>query len=51
MISRRQRVGRDGLCSLPDEDLAPADGFIVDTHGRDVDNPVFEFDACFDPHS
>lgn len=23
---------------------------ITDTHGRDVDNPVFEFDGCFDPH-
>src|SRR3954451_12862608 len=24
---------------------------ITDTHGNDVDNPVFEFDSCFDPHS
>jgi hypothetical protein len=24
---------------------------ITDTHGNDVDNPVFEFDGCFDPHS
>jgi hypothetical protein len=24
---------------------------ITDTHGNDVDNPVFEFDACFDPKS
>jgi hypothetical protein len=24
---------------------------ITDAHGRDVDNPVFEFDACFDPKS
>jgi len=24
---------------------------ITDTHGTDVPNPVFEFDACFDPHS
>lgn len=24
---------------------------ITDTHGRDVDNPVFEFDSCFDPNS
>ncbi|MCW3038301.1 MAG: hypothetical protein JWM31_206 [Solirubrobacterales bacterium] len=23
---------------------------IADTHGTDVDNPVFEFDGCFDPH-
>lgn len=23
---------------------------ITDTHGDDVDNPVFEFDSCFDPH-
>lgn len=22
---------------------------ITDTHGRDVANPVFEFDSCFDP--
>ncbi len=22
---------------------------ITDTHGRDVPNPVFEFDGCFDP--
>src|SRR3954449_2389316 len=22
---------------------------ITDTHGNDVDNPVFEFDSCFDP--
>jgi hypothetical protein len=24
---------------------------ITDTHGRDVPNPVFEFDVCFDPNS
>src|SRR3954468_8841560 len=24
---------------------------IPDTHGNDVDNPVFEFDVCFDPKS
>jgi hypothetical protein len=24
---------------------------ITDTHGQDVDNPVFEFDSCFDPNS
>jgi len=24
---------------------------ITDTHGKDVDNPVFEFDSCFDPNS
>ena len=24
---------------------------ITDIHGNDVDNPVFEFDACFDPKS
>jgi hypothetical protein len=24
---------------------------ISDTHGNDVDNPVFEFDSCFDPGS
>ena len=24
---------------------------ITDTHGNDVDNPVFEFDGCFDPKS
>jgi hypothetical protein len=24
---------------------------ITDTHGRDVNNPVFEFDACYDPAS
>jgi len=24
---------------------------ITDTHGNDVDNPVFEFDACFDPNT
>src|SRR3954467_4820633 len=24
---------------------------ITDTHGNDVSNPVFEFDACFDPHT
>jgi hypothetical protein len=24
---------------------------ITDTHGNDVDNPVFEFDSCFDPNS
>jgi hypothetical protein len=24
---------------------------ITDTHGNDVDNPVFEFDSCFDPHT
>jgi hypothetical protein len=24
---------------------------ITDTHGDDVDNPVFEFDGCFDPNS
>src|SRR4051794_3221249 len=24
---------------------------VTDTHGQDVDNPVFEFDVCFDPHS
>lgn len=24
---------------------------ITDTHGDDVDNPVFEFDSCFDPKS
>jgi hypothetical protein len=24
---------------------------ITDTHGRDVQNPVFEFDSCFNPHS
>ena len=24
---------------------------ITDTHGDDVTNPVFEFDACFDPHT
>jgi hypothetical protein len=24
---------------------------ITDTKGNDVDNPVFEFDACFDPKS
>lgn len=24
---------------------------ITDAHGNDVDNPVFEFDSCFDPHS
>ncbi|HSP37000.1 MAG TPA: hypothetical protein VLR26_04535 [Frankiaceae bacterium] len=24
---------------------------ITDTHGRDVPNPVFEFDGCFDPAS
>src|SRR3954452_23842169 len=24
---------------------------VTDTHGHDVDNPVFEFDVCFDPHS
>jgi hypothetical protein len=24
---------------------------ITDTHGNDVDNPVFEFDSCFDPKS
>jgi hypothetical protein len=24
---------------------------ITDTHGNDVNNPVFEFDACFDPHT
>jgi hypothetical protein len=23
---------------------------LTDTHGNDVPNPVFEFDACFDPH-
>jgi len=23
---------------------------ITDKHGRDVPNPVFEFDGCFDPH-
>lgn len=23
---------------------------ISDTHGKDVDNPVFEFDSCFDPN-
>jgi hypothetical protein len=23
---------------------------ITDAHGNDVANPVFEFDACFDPH-
>jgi hypothetical protein len=23
---------------------------ITDTHGKDVDNPVFEFDSCFDPN-
>jgi hypothetical protein len=23
---------------------------ITDKHGRQVDNPVFEFDVCFDPH-
>jgi hypothetical protein len=23
---------------------------ITDTHGNDVDNPVFEFDSCFDPN-
>jgi hypothetical protein len=22
---------------------------LTDTKGREVDNPVFEFDACFDP--
>jgi hypothetical protein len=24
---------------------------ITDTHGKNVDNPVFEFDSCFDPNS
>lgn len=24
---------------------------ITDAHGKDVDNPVFEFDSCFDPHT
>src|SRR3954451_2759897 len=24
---------------------------VSDTHGRDVDNPVFEFDVCFNPNS
>jgi len=24
---------------------------VTDTHGNDVDNPVFEFDVCFDPKS
>jgi hypothetical protein len=24
---------------------------ITDAHGKDVDNPVFEFDVCFDPHT
>jgi hypothetical protein len=24
---------------------------LTDTHGHDVDNPVFEFDVCFDPNS
>ena len=24
---------------------------IFDKHGREVDNPVFEFDGCFDPHT
>jgi hypothetical protein len=24
---------------------------ITDTHGNDVDNPVFEFDSCFNPNS
>jgi hypothetical protein len=24
---------------------------ITDVHGDDVDNPVFEFDTCFDPHA
>ena len=24
---------------------------ISDAHGKDVDNPVFEFDSCFDPHT
>jgi hypothetical protein len=24
---------------------------ITDVHGDTVDNPVFEFDSCFDPHS
>jgi hypothetical protein len=24
---------------------------VTDTHGRDVDNPVFEFDVCFNPTS
>jgi hypothetical protein len=24
---------------------------ITDTHGNDVDNPVFEFDGCFNPKS
>jgi hypothetical protein len=24
---------------------------ITDTHGKDVPNPVFEFDGCFDPRS
>ena len=24
---------------------------ITDRRGRDVTNPVFEFDACFDPHT
>jgi hypothetical protein len=24
---------------------------VTDTHGHDVDNPVFEFDVCFDPNS
>jgi hypothetical protein len=24
---------------------------ITDKHGKDVDNPVFEFDSCFDPNS
>jgi hypothetical protein len=24
---------------------------ITDTHGNDVDNPVFEFDTCFNPES
>lgn len=23
---------------------------LTDTHGRDVPNPVFEFDSCFDPN-
>jgi hypothetical protein len=24
---------------------------ITASHGNDVPNPVFEFDACFDPHT
>jgi hypothetical protein len=24
---------------------------IADKHGNDVDNPVFEFDSCFNPNS